>query len=161
MKLVVAKGGSIIGPDNRIFKEGHEVKPGDLPKGAIEEHLKSGYLEPAIYMPSLAEVMAAGYPEESAKKILEREAQARPVPGTRETPAFGLNGDPVAKPSEPEAPTVKSPWTFDPDGIKGMKLEELNSLVLSKDSQLAPFETVEEAAAWLSQDYVAPEADKA
>jgi hypothetical protein len=42
---------------------------------------------------------------------------------------------------------------MDPDGIRGLALDQLNIMILERDDEVAPFETVEEAAAWLSQDY--------
>lgn len=65
--------------------------------------------------------------------------------------------DPDAPP--PPAPkgrtgrTIPSIWTVDPDGIRGMSIEQLNIMILERDDSIEPFETVEEAVAWLTQDY--------
>jgi hypothetical protein len=65
--------------------------------------------------------------------------------------------DPDAAPPPPPVGrtgrVTPSIWTMDPDGIRGLALDQLNIMILERDDEVAPFETVEEAAAWLSQDY--------
>jgi hypothetical protein len=42
---------------------------------------------------------------------------------------------------------------MDPDGIRGMSLDQLNVLILERDDSVELFEDVDEAAAWLSKDF--------
>ena len=44
-------------------------------------------------------------------------------------------------------------WVVDPSGIRGLDVDQLNVMILERDAKVQPFETVEEASAWLSQDY--------
>lgn len=46
-----------------------------------------------------------------------------------------------------------SPWTLDPADLAGKDLDELNVIVLDIDQRVEPFDTVEEAIFWLSQDF--------
>ncbi len=67
----------------------------------------------------------------------------------------------VAPPAPPAPPkregrpvrTIPSIWVTDPAGIRGMGVDELNIMILERDDSVEPFETAEEAIAWLSQDY--------
>ena len=66
--------------------------------------------------------------------------------------------DPSAPPPPPPAGRTgrvsPSIWTMDPDGIRGMSLDQLNVLILERDDSVELFEDVDEAAAWLSKDFV-------
>lgn len=44
-------------------------------------------------------------------------------------------------------------WNLDPAGLRGMSVEQLNVMVLERDAKVTPFETIEEAVWWLTQDY--------
>ena len=46
-----------------------------------------------------------------------------------------------------------SKWSLNPADLEGKDLDELNVMVLERDETVDPFETVEEAVAWLSQDF--------
>lgn len=46
-----------------------------------------------------------------------------------------------------------SPWDVDPSTIKGKSLDELNVMILERDANQQPCTTVEEAIAFLSQDF--------
>lgn len=69
--------------------------------------------------------------------------------------------DPDAPPPPPPegrpVRTIPSIWTVDPAGIRGLGVDQLNIMILERDPSIEPFETAEEAAAWLSQDYEEPE----
>lgn len=60
--------------------------------------------------------------------------------------------------SEPEAPVVVGKWRVNPELTKDKDLDELNLMALEIDGDVAPFETIEEARAQLSEDY-RPEQD--
>ena len=60
---------------------------------------------------------------------------------------------------EPEGRTGRvspSIWILDPKPLHSLGVEELNVMVLERDSSIAPFDTAEEAVAWLSQHYEEP-----
>lgn len=44
-------------------------------------------------------------------------------------------------------------WNFNPAILAGKDLDTLNVMVLEIDGRVTPFDTVEEATAWLSQDF--------
>ncbi len=46
-----------------------------------------------------------------------------------------------------------SPWTCDPESVKDLSLDQLNVRIHEIDSRVVAFETVEEAAQFLSKDY--------
>lgn len=80
--------------------------------------------------------------------------------GTEEAAASHISfSDEVAEPEETPAPEKKkgwiapSAWIRDPAELEGLSLEELNIQILAVDDTIEPFETSEEAIAWLSQDY--------
>ena len=49
--------------------------------------------------------------------------------------------------------TIPSIWVNDPAGIRGMDVDALNIMILERDDSVEPFDTAEEAIAWLSQDF--------
>ncbi len=57
-----------------------------------------------------------------------------------------------AAPVKPDLSSKK--WGLDPDGLTGRTLEHLNLLVGERDPSMSPFETVEEAIAQLSSEFV-------
>ncbi len=48
-------------------------------------------------------------------------------------------------------------WILDPADLQDKNLDELNVMILERDDELDQFETVEEALAWLTQDFEAVE----
>ena len=46
------------------------------------------------------------------------------------------------------------PWIFNPADLQGKPLEELNVLIAARDDTVEPFGTVEEAIAYLSQNFI-------
>jgi hypothetical protein len=50
--------------------------------------------------------------------------------------------------------TDTGPWDMDPAKITGRDIHELNVMIAERSgNEVPPFETVEEAIAWLSQDF--------
>ena len=66
------------------------------------------------------------------------------APGSSPVAGLSESGNPVA---------VNSRWDLDPDGLRGMTLDQLNVMILERDDSVEPQETVEEAVEWLSQDF--------
>ena len=55
---------------------------------------------------------------------------------------------------QPTVTVGTGPWDLDPETLIGKDVNELNVMVAERAQQVIdPFETVEEAAAWLSQDF--------
>lgn len=46
-----------------------------------------------------------------------------------------------------------SKWSLDPADLQDKGLDELNVMILEREEDLEQFETIEEARAWLTQDY--------
>ncbi len=71
--------------------------------------------------------------------------------------------EPNARPAPAPAPQGRtglvspSVWVLDPADLQDKSLDELNVMILERDDELEQFETVEEARAWLTQDYEAVE----
>ncbi len=65
--------------------------------------------------------------------------------------------DPNASGPAKAAPTGQAPgrWGYDPASLVNMDLAALNGLIVQIDATVEPFSTPEEAAAFLSQDFVA------
>lgn len=156
MILKVRRGGSIICPKGKIYKAGSAIPQGVLTAEQVREHIRSGYLEVVRstkdVIPSIDEVVAAGYSRSHAEKIVEEVAERygeKPVehpPGVEPDLGITDEGKPVVHPR----------WSFDPDGLRGHDLDTLNVMILERDGDVDPFESVEEAVAWLSQDYSPP-----
>lgn len=157
MYLKVKKGGSICGPNNVIYKEGQVIPKGVLSPEQIKEHLRSGFLRTVSStvdrLPTLEEIMKAGYGEDSAKKLQAELAQkeAEDAPGMQPESALSPEGKPI--------PVHFGKWDLDPEKLQGLDLDQLNVMVLERDPSIEEFQTVEEAIEWLSQDF-APEAPK-
>lgn len=50
-------------------------------------------------------------------------------------------------------PDKKSKWRVDPDTLRGLSLEDVNIRILEIDSTVEPFEDLDEAIAFASQDF--------
>ena len=61
---------------------------------------------------------------------------------------------PVPGPEIDGAGSEVGPWIFNPADLQGKPLEELNVLIAARDDKVEPFGTVEEAIAYLSQNFV-------
>jgi hypothetical protein len=73
------------------------------------------------------------------------------------TKGFLETYDPNEAPPPPPVGRVgrinPSIWAMDPSGIRGLDVDQLNIMILERDDRIEPFETAEEAAAWLCQDF--------
>ena len=140
MIFKVKKGGSILGPNNVLYRSGQVVPSGLLSAAQIKEHLSSGYLTALRSKP----------PELSPEEVeagLSAEEESTDAPPGVET-NLGI--------SEEGTPTITSLWAIDPDGLRSMSLDQLNVMIMERDDKVEPFEDLEEAIAWLSQDYEEP-----
>lgn len=143
MILKVTKGGSVVGPNNVLYRSGQIVPGGVFSDQQVKAHLASGYLRVVPGSAPVASVESKPEPEEGAVEN---------PPGLDPTPSVGSSGDLAP------APKIASRWVLDPDALKGMTLDQLNVMVVERDESIEPFDTVEEAIEWLSQDFVPAEA---
>lgn len=147
-KYRVSQGGSILGYKQRVFAPG-EIVPDDYFKSdVLKQHLKSGYL---VHNTRLVLPAGALPPGVSAPVALETELDLTP-----EGIAKAKGEKPIEIDDEPEPAVAHGIWSLDPDGLRRMHVEELNVMIQERDSGVDPFDTSKEAAAWLSQDFVAP-----
>lgn len=150
MKYRVSAGGAILGYKQKIFKPGEIVPDDYFPAGKIEEHLQSGYL---VRNTRLALPPGALPPGVSTPVAMEIE-QDLTSEGIAKTKADRSRAIEVK--SDPEPAVAHGIWSLDPDGLQRMQIEELNVMVQERDAGVDHFDTVPEAVAWLSQDYVVP-----
>lgn len=174
----VSKGGSVLGYNGVQFKEGMQIEPGkDFPAKNAADLVKSGHLytvgadQPKTMPPA---TRPAGVPEvptlkretedkDSAPAIESKkndEADKAAQEGLQEVraanrvatkPALAQTKIEHVKTTERKAPTT--PWTFDPIGLKGKSLDELNVMVAERQKDGPKFESVVEAVAFLTQDF--------
>ncbi len=78
---------------------------------------------------------------------------------TVQVPLGGVDSE--GKPTKVEKVEVASRFAFDPDGLRGLDLDQLNVMIAERDPSVEPYESVEEATAHLSQDWVEPKAEVA
>ncbi|MFG0317080.1 MAG: hypothetical protein ACF8XB_07405 [Planctomycetota bacterium JB042] len=130
MKLIVAKGRSILLPDRSQITEGQTVPLDRVSRDLAREYVRSGFAVEASSGPSV-------FDEDDRPPEDPRPPQDDRPPGQRDAPPF-------------------QKWGLDPDGLTGLSLEQLNLLVRERDPDIEPFDTVEEAVVQLSHEYVAP-----
>lgn len=120
---------------SKIYKPGEEFPEGVLSSEQIKRHIKAGYLvdgsQPAPAIPA--------------------DLQPR-LPGIDESGRPAGRAPKAAKPAK-----SKSIWSMDPDGLRGLDVDQLNVMIAERDDSVEPFETSEEALAFLSADYEGPE----
>jgi hypothetical protein len=154
-RLRVNFGGSVLGPNNIIYRGGEIIPDGLLSAKQIQEHINSGYVSPV---------------NESAAMPLPDRLTETP-PGVEEKPAIKSGSDDrrVSKPEEVVttssggvvSKTTKkkigrpavSIWNLDPAELSGKDIDDLNVMILERDDSIDPFETTEEAVAFLSKDF--------
>lgn len=76
------------------------------------------------------------------------------VPIAASTIADEVARQPIPGPVVDSAGSPKGPWIFDPATLSGKPLDELNVIIKERDEAVEPFATVEEAIAFLSQNYI-------
>lgn len=53
-----------------------------------------------------------------------------------------------------KGPTTIGKWNLDPATLSDKSIEQLNAMVLERDPKVKPFDTPEEAMAFLSSDFI-------
>lgn len=172
MILKVSRNASILTSDHRHLKPGMTVEPGMLTPSQVAEHLKSGYLVkvrdsrfrgapgdldqvPGVEVPRPLPLVKPG--EGREEEIVEvrdpgsllSRARAEEKGGAEVKKAHAFAEE------EAEAAVAFPTFAFDPAILQDKSLEQLNTMILERigDEGFEPFDTVEEARAFLSQDY--------
>ena len=132
-------------PDPDTLPKTIEVRPGETkaPPITAGDGNPGGKGSDPVTLDDVPTGMAAagGIPDASdpgAGAILSPATVTQPIPG----------------PEVDGAGSPKSPWIFDPAELAGKPLDELNVIIKERDTAVEPFATVEEAIAFLSQNYI-------
>lgn len=167
------------GSQRPVLLQGEQLPDGVFTPAQIKAHIKSGYVvavdrkdlpDPAS-LPVASEIRpgeTAGPPITSGKPGENSEGsdpvlteQIKPQIGASGIPDVGDEGAGVtlapATVSGPKVDASGSPvskWIFDPATLTDKSVEELNVLIKENGPDVDPFDTVEEAVAFLSQDFV-------
>lgn len=172
----VKPGCMIVGPYPacREFRGGSVVTEGELSKGQMEEHIRSGHAEPVNLGSSpvpdqLVErppgmVDMPGVSSSEDQVIILRDASAPVTAFGKKDPGPGpiiVTGDEktvqqsvkLTGKKDKAAKQRTSIWDLDPTNLGDKKLDDLNAMILERDDSIDPFDTVEEAIAHLSRDY--------
>jgi hypothetical protein len=169
---LVAPGGSVLGFNGRQFKQGEEIVPGkDFPLKNAADLVKTGFLrQVGGGAPAPAPVTRpAGVPEVPVmKRETEDKDSAPAIEVTKNKEAEEVAKAAVQevraanKAKAADLPTTKldhkaasSPWVLNPASLAAKSLVELNVMIHERQKGAPSFETVEEAAAFLSQDFQA------
>lgn len=145
-------------PDGtQLFRAG-QILPGTMKTDWLNDALRQGFVE--VARDPTAETRAEN-PGVVTPPVLKANDQSKDDKATT-TPApvnLGSGGpagvtvkvtDPT-RPAEPKA--AQGIWNLDPAALQGRDIANLNVLVKERDPSVAEFTTVEEAIAWLSQDF--------
>lgn len=149
-RYMINKGCSVLMPDGTQL-----VGPCEIPA-------KCGLTEKFIQ----TELVANRYAYPIGSKVAEERLYDKTPPGVDEPPVLAaaesdkitlLSPSGVSTTSRPVTSVSQppTPWTLDPTSLNGKTLEQLNVMIQERDDKVEPFQTVEEASAWLSQDFTA------
>lgn len=181
--LRVRQGGAVLDRRGVLHYGGSVVPEGALSEADIKAHLASGYIEesnegplpdvpvanpPGVDISTPVPGLQTGTDKSldaSKAVVTDKGPNLGPVPESKPAPnsdalsvTSGEGG--VTMTSTPQAPPPNngtgaaiSKWVLDPATLTGKKVEDLNVMILERDPTVKPFETVEEAVAFLSQDF--------
>lgn len=150
----VKQGACVCSPNGiTIYRAGEMLPAKDFNKKQIDEHLRSGYIEEA------KEATA----DTGVQGLAPGQVAMPPLPGLDSSDKDKARTDGIkvnnsgagitTTSTPPEIKQDKSLWVFDPQSLAGKTLDQLNTLVKETDPKVEPFTTVEEAIAFLSQDF--------
>ena len=121
------------------------VSSDQVPDHKIEGFVKNGFLIPMTdAKPDLSGIQAQILGNDSVRSFDSA------LPLTRPEEVDDGKGK-MCKPAKPESKS--SIWDSNPEKLLGKNVKELNAMISERDPGIPAFETSEEAAAWLSQDY--------
>lgn len=165
-RLRVRQGCSVLGKDGETIYKGGSLLPLDhgLPKQWIDDAFKNKIIENA---PSEAEDALVAAPNVTppppvggtGSKDKEGAIDVRGADPNSFVASSGAGGitttsTPVVPPSSgPGSGTPLSIWNLDPATLQTQSLDDLNMMILERDEKVEPFASIDEARAWLSQDF--------
>lgn len=156
----VSRGCSIVGLDGKLYREGEILPPGYAPRKKIDDHVRSRHVTPIGSQDQIRIEQAPTAPGVEPPKPTSSGEHATGVT-TSEGGVQKLHLDPPATATTGTvAQSDPSPWTIDPSTLEGKDVDELNVMILERDPEQETMETVEEAVAFLSQDYVPEKSGK-
>ncbi len=167
------------GSQRPVLYQGEQLPDGVFTPSQIQAHIKSGYVVAVdrkdLPDPAKLPVASEVRPGETAGPVMtpgkdgENSEGSDPVLTAQVKPQAGASGVPdvgdegagvVIAPATVDGPKVNasgnptSKWIFDPATLTDKSVEELNVLIKENGPDVDPFDTVEEAVAFLSQDFV-------
>lgn len=159
----VKHGGSVYDNKGRLHVGGSLITNEHCTSQQLEEHLKSGYIEPAesYAAPEAAKIVEEIPGRDQMPPLKEGEsvvtrASAAGVESFKVESSDDEPAKVAAATPQPSAGVViqqESIWNLDPATLKGKDVNQLNAMVKERSLDVTPFETAEEAAAYLSKDY--------
>jgi len=150
-----------------LISSGTVITDADLPSQLIQEHLRSGFLLP-VNAPEIPDAIpgVVSIKPPSIETIIGKDSRPLVISGQsgngKDARALQITEDEAAakKKAADEAAASGnkgpdlSPWVLDPEELaKNDDLTALNVMILERDPDAKPLETIEEARAFLSQDF--------
>ena len=146
--IAAQNGGPIVGPGTQLTKADCIEMFGG--QHEVDRLVEQGYLvrmydetDPDAHpLPPQTDVVQQAHPHPEVVDLSQGDK-----PMTTEPKGRAVTPQPIV--------TIGTgPWDLDPETLIGKDVNELNVMVAERAQQpIDPFETVEEAAAWLSQDF--------
>ena len=129
---------------------------GEIPVDLAQRWIKCGAAE-IVGAEAISDPIKLGSAQDIMKPTND---QVAPLPSENAVSETGSN------PTKPITVTAQSPWSIDPDGLRGMLVAELNAMIADRlddnaRPEFKPYETAEEAIAHLSRDFKGPASDEA
>lgn len=129
-----------------ILLRGPAFLEGDkLPIAMVQGYVESGFLVPA------GEPVLQPEDHDDIRGAIVGNDSVRPPEGAAATVPITSRADAEMKPEK--AIKHRTPWMEDPGRMRKKSLEQLNLMIRERAPDMTPFDTVDEAAAWLSQDF--------
>jgi len=156
MRFKVAKGCSIIDRGRVLHKAGSLITTDKhMTKADCEGHVKSGHLIPvaeaADPTPGDANLLVENAPGVQTPTPLKSSEDEKDQVRTNAVKVeSGITK--IETLPEKKVQQVKTLWNFDPKRIAKKGVDELNVMILERDDKVVPFETKEEALAFMTQD---------
>ncbi|MCP4897877.1 MAG: hypothetical protein GY906_12970 [bacterium] len=172
--LIVTQKGSILAAGGRVLTPGTKIARGVFTDPQVKEHIRSGFLAevregappPENPTPDDNPVVKKDNVGDGSNPSMTTTADIEGAEKSDKTVVAGAGGGEgtvsqgtVEKTEEQPAgePLVhEGKWNINPAALASKSLDALNLMVIGRDETIDPFETVEEAAAFLSQDWREP-----
>ncbi len=140
----VTTKGSIAGP-NGLLRSGTEFKENEIPKIGLLDAIKSGYAV-LVGAPEPVEAPDAAPALKPDNPVVEMTAPLKSAGAPVEVKVIDV-------PVKSNDAIANGGWNFDPAALAGKSLDQLNAMIVERDAAQMGMATVEEATAFLSQDF--------